>query len=216
MKKRVKPGTSKASAAKRRAIFIEEYLTNDENGTKAAIAAGFAESSAHVTASRLLKDPKIAKELKRRRAAVLEQAQKTTQLTRESVLKSLERAMNFDPRKLYHPDGKPKAVHELDDDIALAISTIDTREFETAGKKGAKIITRVAKIKGEARNQARAQAMKHLGLDRYEPPPPPPPSPEVDLIDAARRMAFTLAAGAAAVEQQKQARKPKKRSTAAA
>jgi phage terminase small subunit len=34
-------------------------LSNDGNGTKAAIAAGYGRKSAHVTASRLLKLPKV-------------------------------------------------------------------------------------------------------------------------------------------------------------
>jgi phage terminase small subunit len=39
--------------------FVEAYLANDGNGTKAAITAGYGQKSAHVTASRLLKLPKV-------------------------------------------------------------------------------------------------------------------------------------------------------------
>lgn len=40
------------------AIFVQEYAI-DENGTRAAIAAGWAASGAHVEASHLLKNPKV-------------------------------------------------------------------------------------------------------------------------------------------------------------
>lgn len=40
-------------------LFALEYLV-DRNGTRAATAAGYGKKSAHVTASRLLRDPKIA------------------------------------------------------------------------------------------------------------------------------------------------------------
>jgi phage terminase small subunit len=39
--------------------FVEAYLANDGNGTRAAITAGYGQKSAHVTASRLLKLPKV-------------------------------------------------------------------------------------------------------------------------------------------------------------
>ena len=40
--------------------FVLEYMRNGFNGTEAAIAAGYAERSAHVQASRMLNDAKIA------------------------------------------------------------------------------------------------------------------------------------------------------------
>lgn len=43
--------------------FIDHYVTNGFNGTRAAIAAGYAESGAHVEAVRLLKIAKIKSEI---------------------------------------------------------------------------------------------------------------------------------------------------------
>lgn len=48
--------------------FIDEYM-KDFNGTRAAKAAGYAEASAHVTASQLLKDPKVSSCIESRKAA---------------------------------------------------------------------------------------------------------------------------------------------------
>lgn len=43
--------------------FIQHYMANGGNGTQAAISAGYAEKSARVTASELLKMPKVQKRL---------------------------------------------------------------------------------------------------------------------------------------------------------
>jgi phage terminase small subunit len=69
--KRKKPAKKKAAAKKKapakdafgctpkQARFAHEYVI-DHNGTQAAIRAGYTEKSAHVTASKLLKNPKVA------------------------------------------------------------------------------------------------------------------------------------------------------------
>jgi phage terminase small subunit len=53
-----------SKSAEKRAIFVREYLI-ERNGTRAAIAAGFSAKSAAVTASKLLKNPKVQAELAR-------------------------------------------------------------------------------------------------------------------------------------------------------
>ena len=52
--------------------FIEELAKNQWNGTQAAVAAGYSAKSAHVMASRLLKNPAITGELDRRTAEIVE------------------------------------------------------------------------------------------------------------------------------------------------
>ena len=66
--------------------FVEEYLV-DYNGTRAAKAAGYAESSAHVTASQLLSNPKISGAVAQGLAAQIDR----TQLTADTVLAGLWR-----------------------------------------------------------------------------------------------------------------------------
>ncbi len=51
-------------SAKQKA-FVTAYLINGFNATKAAIAAGYANGSAHVTGSRLLRNAKVAAAIKR-------------------------------------------------------------------------------------------------------------------------------------------------------
>lgn len=70
--------------------FVEEYLI-DYNGTRAAKTAGYAESSAHVTASQLLTNPKISGAVAQGLAAQINR----TQLTADTVLAGLWREMKF-------------------------------------------------------------------------------------------------------------------------
>lgn len=51
-------GTSALSAAER--IFVDVFIVNGGKGTEAALAAGFAEASAHVSASRMLCRKRVA------------------------------------------------------------------------------------------------------------------------------------------------------------
>jgi phage terminase small subunit len=58
----------------KQARFVAEYA-KDGNGTRSAIAAGYAESSAHVTAYDLLRNPKIVAELDAVHATALQRVQ---------------------------------------------------------------------------------------------------------------------------------------------
>lgn len=169
MSKRSKAGTSKASAAKRRTIFAATYVANGENGTQAAIAAGFAEKSAHVTAARLLKDAKVLKRIEKSRGRAVERAQ----LTADEVLLSLARDLRFDPAKLYHQDGRMKALHELDADTRLALRGVEVDQI----LQEKVLVGRTVKVKFPEKTAAREQGMKHFGLyekdNRQKPNLPP-------------------------------------------
>ena len=52
-------------------IFCNEYIKNKGNGTRAVISAGYAEQSASVQQTRLLKKDRIQRELKRQNEFVL-------------------------------------------------------------------------------------------------------------------------------------------------
>lgn len=70
-KARTKAGQNKASTEQRRSLFIEAYLSNNENATQAALDAGFSPKSAASQGSRLLKNAKVKQELDSRRAEVI-------------------------------------------------------------------------------------------------------------------------------------------------
>ncbi len=71
-------------ARSKREIFVLEYL-KDLNGTRAAIAAGAKARSAHVTASRWLKEPAIKKQVK----AELKRRKEELRIEKDRILDEL-------------------------------------------------------------------------------------------------------------------------------
>ncbi len=71
--------------------FVEEYLSNDNDATKAAITAGFSKNSAKQAATRLLNHPGIQKVLEKRRKDLAIK----TDITREYVLNGLKQIFDF-------------------------------------------------------------------------------------------------------------------------
>lgn len=81
--------------------FVREYCV-DLNATQAAIRAGYKPIGAHVTASRLLSDPKIAAAVEQSQAKVAEK----TNVTIEQIVKGL--------RDLAFPEAGPASVFPRD------------------------------------------------------------------------------------------------------
>ena len=140
---KVKAGTSKASAADKRKAFVEAFFANGENGTQAAITAGFAEKSAGVTSAKLLKDTRVLAEITKRR----EELCASLEVTTERILKERARLAFFDPRKLFDANGKPIPIHELDDDTAAALAGLDVLEEYSGTGKDRKFIGYTKKYK---------------------------------------------------------------------
>lgn len=157
---RPKASSSQAAAEQRRVLFIEAYLANGGNATNAAKAAGFSEKTAHVQGCVLLKHPKVIHRLDERRK---ELSQKYA-LTTENVMKSLSQAIFFDPRNLYDQNGNLKAIADLDDDTAQALSGFEVTEERGDSENRSLVTGYTKKVKWLDKNTAREQAMKHLGL----------------------------------------------------
>ena len=78
-----------------------------------------------------MKHVEVSTQLKERRAFVMEKMEITT----ERTLREIARLAYFDPRNLFHANGAPKAIHELDDDSAAALAGIEvTEEFDGSGQ----------------------------------------------------------------------------------
>lgn len=77
--------------------FVEEYA-KDRNGTQAAIRAGYSPNGAHVTACRLLNDPKVV--------ALVEDEMKRTSakcgVDAEYILKQWQALADADPARIVH------------------------------------------------------------------------------------------------------------------
>jgi phage terminase small subunit len=144
----------------KQAMFIAEYLI-DGNGTRAALAAGVAEKSATVTASRWLKNKTIAAVIAER------QAKRTAKLeiTAESVLQELAKLAFHDPGKLYGKDGKLLPVYELDDMTRAAVASLEVEEKTT---RGSRAVTKKIKLADKGQNLERLGRYLKLFTDRTE------------------------------------------------
>lgn len=154
--KKARIGTS--SKDKRRDQFKRAYLAEGKNAKAAAIKLGYSPRSAHVTGSRLLKEVKHEIE-----EIEVEQV-KRLQLNADDFLIELKRLALFDIRKLYNDDGTLKAIKELDDDTAAALSSVDTEEvFDGRGEERS-FVGYSKKVKAYDKNTALLNMLKHLGM----------------------------------------------------
>jgi phage terminase small subunit len=133
-------------------VLIEE-LTVDANPIQAAIRAGYANPSQAVAQLRA-NDAAQAAALER-----IEAVAARCGLTAELVMRSIVRELSFDPAKVFNADGTMKPLHEIDQETRMVLQSI-----ETAQAGGSDSPVTVRKVKWAAPNQARQQAMQHLGL----------------------------------------------------
>jgi phage terminase small subunit len=143
----------------RHAQFVQEYLADpDLNATRAyqRVYPRSTADAARRSASQLLTRPDISAAVAERRKA----RSLSTQITAERVLLEIARLALADHRKLYHPDGRLKAVHELDDDTAATIASSEVEEESS----GTQTVVRIKKVKQWDKREALNMLGKHLGL----------------------------------------------------
>lgn len=142
--------------------FVDEYLV-DFNATAAYMRVpGMTQNakSASVQAARLLAKPSVQQAVRERSAATANRLE----MTKDRIILEAARIALFDIRKLYRPDGSLKLPHELDDDTAAAIASIEIVE-EFSGKGGDReLIGYTKKVKVVDKKGSVELAMKHLGL----------------------------------------------------
>lgn len=141
-------------------LFCREYLV-DFNGTKAAVRAGYSPKTAQEQSSQLLSKLIVQQRVK----ALMDERVERVELTADAVLAQLKNIIFFDPRKLFHDDGRPKNVTELDDETAGAVVGIDVAEQWGIGEDGNRcVVGTVRKYKVADKKGAIDSAMKHLGI----------------------------------------------------
>lgn len=156
--------TDKDGLTPKQVRFVEEYLI-DLNGKQAAIRAGYSPGRAESQASTLLATRKVSQAVAAGKAA----RSSRTQLTQDLVLESLRQVITFDIRRLYRPDGSMKLPHELDDETAAALSSLETVESGAKVDEGedgeqAFVPEYVRKAKALDKIGALTLAMRHLGM----------------------------------------------------
>lgn len=100
--------------------FCDEYLV-DNNGKRAAIAAGYSKKTAEVCASKMLRIPKLAAYIAQKTAKKCEKLE----ITAERVMQEIAKLAFYDVRKLVDDNGKLLPFSKIDDNTAAAIGGID-------------------------------------------------------------------------------------------
>lgn len=136
----------------------------DVNVTKAAIAAGYSEKTAHSLGSRLLKNVKVRAEIEERIRNRIEWAEQRAEITLDRTLGTIAKGAFFDPRNFFDANGHPKAIKDLDDVTAFAITGFEvaTELAPGASDDDPPVRTIVRKVKLVDRNKAADMLMKHL------------------------------------------------------
>ena len=142
----------------RQELFCKEYLIS-LNATDAARKAGYSEKTANEQAARMLTNTNIQEYLQTLQKARSERLE----ITADRVMLEVARLAFSDIRKLFNTDGTIKKIHELDDDTAAILSSIET-EYRTEGNGEAatSIITKKVKLWDKSKNLE--ALMKHLGM----------------------------------------------------
>lgn len=150
----------------KQAKFVAEYLISG-NATQAALAAGYSPKTAYKIGAENLKKPQIASLLEVKQseiAARQDERLAAMELTQARVQREIARIAFFDPRKMFHADGRPKDVTELDDDTAACIVGLDVLEEWEGHGDDRVLVGHVKKYKIANKNAALDQASKILGL----------------------------------------------------
>lgn len=148
-------------------MFARAYLANGLNGTEAAKSAGYTEKSAHVTASQLLRNPKVKAVL----AALTEARAKKLDISADWVLGELRKLAGYDAGSVFEDDGSLKPISQWDSSARAALVGLDHEKlFEHFGPGQAKHVGTTRKIKLADKLRALELLGRHLKLftDRVE------------------------------------------------
>lgn len=146
--------------------FVDELLL-DGNVTQAARRAGYAHNSAAQVGARLARLPKVATAIEVGRAELTERAR----LRATDVLLELKRIAFADPRRAFDATGNPIPVHQLPEDVARALASVEVetvlepaRVLDDGQELAARARASVKKWKWWNKSHALELAMRHLGM----------------------------------------------------
>jgi hypothetical protein len=124
--KSTKTTIDKSKREMREERFPYEYMI-DMNSTKAAIRCGCSERSARTLGARLFAKDNIQRKIKE----LQEQTNQRALMDANEVERLLDICIRANPKKYANEIGITKGLHELTEDEAFAIDSIDTWEKET-------------------------------------------------------------------------------------
>lgn len=141
--------------------FVERFLATG-NATQSYIDAGYKcnREAASAASARLLGDVRVQQLLKPAQQAAEVARVETVgriEITRDRIRTELARLAFFQPKRLFRADGTAIPVHELDDDTAAAIASLEIEEEYDAGDVGSDrppTVTRTKRVKFWDKNRA--------------------------------------------------------------
>lgn len=142
--------------------FCDEYLI-DLNATRAykvAYPNCKKDETASAAGSRMLGNVKVQEYILGKQKEI----EKRTEVTQDMVIKELAKIAFSDIRKLYTENGQLRNVADLDDDVAGAISSLETlEEYDGYGDEKEKVGD-TQKVKLLDKTKALELLGKHLGI----------------------------------------------------
>lgn len=114
-----KPAKKEPTISPKQFRFVAEYLV-DQNGTQAAIRAGYSPRTANEQASDLLAKPSIRAEVDKRLNEIMERSI----ASRERILQETTRLALSDPKELVDENGRIRRLREIPDDLRVCIKSI--------------------------------------------------------------------------------------------
>jgi phage terminase small subunit len=138
---------------------VSEYL-KDSNATQAAIRCGYSAKSANVNGPRLLVNAGIA-------AAIAEaQAKRLGRLdiTADRVLREVANLAFSDVRAWFDENGALLPIHELPDNVAAALGSIEVQRQRTTRGEEVTVEEHVIKVKAWDKVRSLDMLMRHLAL----------------------------------------------------
>ena len=140
---------------KRHQLFVAAYL-KDKNGRQAAVAAGYAPKNAAITASKLLTNPNIQKEVE----AALTRVTDKAEVTAARVLQEISRLAFVDMNQMYDEKGQLLPLHKMPEDVRRALAGVESEEVRIGGK----VRARVKKVRMTSKERALEMLAKHFKL----------------------------------------------------
>ena len=149
-------GESRAQAlTAKQERFVQEYLV-DLNGKQAAMRAGYSERSAEVTASKLLRNPKVQEVVAAAQTARAERVE----VKADDVLRELLLIARTDIGDAFSETGALLPLKEMPAHLRRAISSIEVEQLTVEGEA----IGTVAKVKLWDKPKSLELLGKHLRL----------------------------------------------------
>lgn len=176
----------------KQALFVQEYLV-DLNATQAAIRAGYSEDTAHAIGYENLNKPELSTAIQK----ALDLRAERTGITADKVLVELSKLGFADVRQIFSTDGKLKNIHDLPDDIAASVQSVEVVTRPAQDEDGNRTVEYVHKIKLADKKGPLELLGKHLSVfvDRVEHTGKdggPIETKDATPLETARRIAFIL------------------------